>query len=250
MIVDVLPAPFRLIALDRVGSTNDEARRLAEEGAAADFLVVSAREQSQGRGRRGRSWVSPAGNLHCSVVLAIPGALGQAAQLGFAAAVALVDALSAVVPAGDFRCKWPNDVWAGNAKIAGMLLEPAGAGWLVLGLGVNVVAAPPIEAVERPAVALADLGYGGDAQAVLAAFCDHFGGWVGRWRGEGMAPIREAWIHRARGLGQAIIVRLEQETVSGQFAGLDGDGALLLDQAALGVRRIMAGDVFFPAEAR
>ena len=240
-----LPAPFSLLALDRVGSTNDEARRLALEGAAADFLVVTASEQTNGRGRRGRTWVSPAGNLHCSILLAI-GRLAEAAQLGFVAAIALTDALSTLLPTAEFRCKWPNDVLVNGAKVAGMLLEPAGEGWLVLGVGVDVAAAPPAEMVAYPAQSLADLGYGGDSVAVLAAFCAALGSWVECWRAEGFAPIRLAWLERCRGLGQPIVVRLEQDTVTGQFTGLDADGALLLDQGPLGVRRLMAGDVFFP----
>jgi len=245
MTVTGLPAPFRLLALGRVGSTNDEARRLALEGAAADFLVVSAKEQTSGRGRRGRTWVSPSGNLHCSTLLVI-GRLAEAAQLGFVAAVALVDALAGLLPDAEFRCKWPNDVLVNGAKVAGMLLEPAAEGWLVLGLGVDVASAPPADQVAYPAASLAGLGYEGDSLAVLAAFCAAFGPWVNRWRAEGFAPVRLAWLERCRGLGQPIVVRLEGDTVTGHFAGLDADGALLLDQAALGVRRLMAGDVFFP----
>ena len=245
MITNGLPAPFRLLALDRVGSTNDEARRLALEGAAADFLVVTANEQTSGRGRRGRTWVSPPGNLHCSTLLAI-GRLAEAAQLGFVAAIALVDALGGLCPGAEFRCKWPNDVLVDGAKVAGMLLEPAGEGWLVLGLGVDVASAPPADQVAYAAASLAGLGYHGDAGAVLAAFCAALGPWVARWRTEGFAPVRLAWLERCRGLGQPIVVRLEGDTVTGLFAGLDADGALLLDQAALGVRRLLAGDVFFP----
>jgi len=246
MTVRGLPLPFSLIALDRVGSTNDEARRLVPEGRAADFLVVTAREQTSGRGRRGRAWVSPPGNLHCSVLLEI-GALAEAAQLGFVAAVALVDALGGLVPGAEFRCKWPNDVLADGRKIAGMLLEPAGSGWLVLGLGIDVAAAPPPEQVAFPAISLAELGGLCNAEAVLAAFCADFGPWVRCWRERGFAPVRQAWLDRCRGLGKPISVRLETHTAEGLFAGLDADGALLLDQAAEGVTRFMAGDVFFPA---
>jgi BirA family biotin operon repressor/biotin-[acetyl-CoA-carboxylase] ligase len=240
----LLPAPFRVIARDNVGSTNDEARRLAEDGAAADFVVVTAREQSAGRGRRGRAWISPPGNLHCSLLLAAP-RLDVAAQLGFVAAVALVDALAGLVPGVEFRCKWPNDVLANGRKVAGMLLEPAGSGWLVLGLGVDVAVAPPDDAVMHPAVALAGLGYGGDADSVLAAFCGAVAPWVARWRAEGFAPLRSAWMERAHGLGRSVEVRLDAGSETGVFAGLDDDGALLLDRDG-GRRRIMAGDVLFP----
>lgn len=240
-----LPAPFGHLGLDSVGSTNDEARRLALSGAAADLLVVSARRQSAGRGRRGRLWVSPEGNLHCSTLIRID-SLASAAQLGFAAAVAVVDALSGLLPDVTFTAKWPNDVLANRRKCCGMLLEPAGAEWLVLGVGIDVAAAPPPEGLVYPAIALADLGYRGSADEVLAGFCAAFGHWLEVWRKDGFAPIRAAWLERARGLGEPVVVRLEGETLTGTFAGLDEDGGLLLDQAAQGSRRILAGDVFFP----
>lgn len=240
-----LPAPFSHLRLDSVGSTNDEARRLALSGAAADLLVVSADSQTAGRGRRGRNWVSPAGNLHCSTVLAID-SLASAAQAGFVAAIAVVDALSRLVPAATFTAKWPNDVLVNRRKCCGMLLEPAGADWLVLGLGIDVAAAPPPDGLLYPASALAEFGYRGDAEEVLIAFCAAFEPWLARWRAEGFAPIRTAWSERARGLGEPVVVRLEGETLTGTFAGLDDEGGLLLDQPAHGIRRILAGDVFFP----
>ncbi len=238
-----LPAPFRLVGLDVVGSTNDEARRLALSGSAADLLVVTARRQTAGRGRRGRAWVSPEGNLHASVLIAIDD-LARAAQLGFAAAVALAEAFAELV-AADFRCKWPNDVLMDGRKVAGMLLEPAGQGWLILGFGVDVAECPPPDAVMYPAAALAHAGYAGTAADVLAAACRRLGPWVARWRAEGFAPVREAWMARARGVGQPVVVRLEGETLTGVFAGLDEQGALLLDAGST-VQRIMAGDVYFP----
>lgn len=248
--VSKLPTPFRLIRLDSVGSTNDEARRLALSGAAADLLVVSAIQQQQGRGRRARPWISPAGNLHCSTLIRLNGDLGTAAQLGFAAAVALVDAFRTLVPDAAFTCKWPNDVLAegsgGRGKCCGMLLEPVGRDWLIVGVGVNVVAFPPPGELLYPATSLAELGYGGDDLEVLAAFAEHFGPLVGEWRRDGFAPVREAWLHRARGVGEPVVVRLEGETLTGLFAGLDAEGALLLDQPSHGLRRIMAGDVYFP----
>ncbi|MGE5516137.1 MAG: biotin--[acetyl-CoA-carboxylase] ligase [Bacteroidota bacterium] len=256
----ILPVPFSLIRLDGVGSTNDEARRLALSGAAADLLVVSAIHQSEGRGRRSRPWISPAGNLHCSTLIRLDGNLGTAAQLGFAAAVALVDTFRTLVPGAAFTCKWPNDVLANGpgagaggaagvmitGKCCGMLLEPVGREWLIIGIGVNVVAAPPPGELLYPAASLAELGFGGTDLDVLAAFADHFGPLVREWRRDGFAPIREAWLHRARGIGEPVVVRLEGETLTGLFAGLDAEGALLLDQPSLGLRRIMAGDVYYP----
>lgn len=248
-----LPDPFELLALEQAGSTNDEARGLAERGAARDLLVVTAKTQTAGRGRRGRTWVSPAGNLHASLLIRQTGPLARSAELGFAAAAALAGALADLVPTADFRCKWPNDVMvaggpdAPNAKICGMLLDSASDGWLVLGLGVNVAAAPPPEQVMQPATALADLGWSGGPEAVLTEFCRRFWPLLAAWRAEGFAPVRRAWLERALGLGETAVVRLETETLTGRFDALDDDGALVLDQGPAGRRRILAGDVFFPA---
>lgn len=239
-----LPAPFRPVRLDSVGSTNDEIRRLALSGAAADFLVVSAIQQSAGRGRRGRVWVSPAGNLHFSVLLKIQ-SLASAAQLGFAAAVAVVDSLTELVPGPKFTAKWPNDVLMDGRKVAGMLLEPIAEDWLIVGIGIDVAEPPPPDAVLYPAAALVHAGFGGTDMDVLAAFCRHFAPRVKAWREGGFAPLRDAWIERARGIGAPVVVRLDTETLTGVFAGLDEEGALLLDAGSC-VRRVMAGDVYFP----
>jgi BirA family biotin operon repressor/biotin-[acetyl-CoA-carboxylase] ligase len=241
-----LPAPFSHVGLDSVGSTNDEARRRVEDGTAADLLVVTAARQTAGRGRRGRVWESPEGNLHASFALAIRRPLSEAAQIGFVAALSLAEALDEVVPGHDVRCKWPNDVLIDGRKVAGMLLESAGDGWLVLGIGVDVADRPAPGETLYATMALAELGYGGDTAQVLTALCRHFGPWLARWRSEGFAPIRAAWLMRARGLGEAAVVRLEAEMLTGVFAGLDEEGGMLLDQGEAGIRRVLAGDVFFP----
>jgi BirA family biotin operon repressor/biotin-[acetyl-CoA-carboxylase] ligase len=242
MIIRDLPAPFSLSWRDSVGSTNDEARRLVRNGAAADLLVVAAASQTAGRGRRGREWVSPPGNLHCSILIRLDRPLAEAAQTGFAAALALCEALSELAPA-EFSCKWPNDVLCDGRKIAGMLLEPEDD-WLVLGLGVDVAEAPT--ETLYPAISLAAAGASADAGAVLAAFCRRFLPWLERWRAEGFAALRQPWLARARGLNEPMVVRLEGETFTGTFRGLDEQGALLLDQGAGGIRRVLAGDVYFP----
>lgn len=241
-----LPAPFTHWGLDVAGSTNDEARRRVENGTAADLLVVTARRQTSGRGRRGRTWESPEGNLHASFILRVERPLAEAAQLGFVAALALAEALEDLLPGHDFRCKWPNDVLADGRKVAGMLLESVGPGWVILGLGVDVAVAPPAgEALYAP-VALAELGYAGGVGEVLAALCRRLEPRLALWRAEGLAAIREGWLARARGLGESALVRLEHETLTGLFVGLDADGAMLLDQGTAGMRRVSAGDVFFP----
>jgi BirA family biotin operon repressor/biotin-[acetyl-CoA-carboxylase] ligase len=238
-----LPDAVALHALDRVGSTNNEALRLAQEGA-PDFTLVWAKEQEAGRGRRGRTWQSPQGNLYTSMVLrpALPPA--QAALGGFAAALAVAEAVEQLVPGLAAQVKWPNDVLVDGAKIGGILLESAGieAGimtGLVVGVGINLASAP--KATPYPATFLSAKGQPVFAEDALQAYVWAMVSWVAGWRQMGFAPIRQAWLSRARGLGQNIRLQTETGAAEGIFQGLDEDGALLLADG----RRFLAGDVFF-----
>lgn len=245
--VPLLPDRFRLVRYDRLGSTNDEAKSLARAGSAEGTLVW-ADEQTAGRGRRGRAWVSPPGNLYMSLVLRPEGSAAAAAQLGFVAALGLGEAITELAgPALELRYKWPNDLLADGRKLAGILLESETSAndqvdFVVLGIGANLASAP--SGVEYPATSLAEQGFPGvTPPLLLEAFARHFDEWVQRWRFEGFAPIRAAWLMRASGIGEAIRVRLERNTLLGRFHDLDNDGALLLDGTE-GRRRIAAGEVF------
>jgi BirA family biotin operon repressor/biotin-[acetyl-CoA-carboxylase] ligase len=242
-----LPAGYRLVSCDTVASTNDEAKRLARAGAAAG-TVVWAMQQTAGRGRRGRRWLSPAGNLHATFVLTPDVAAGRAAQLGFVATLAVGDALRRVIPdPGRIAYKWPNDVVIEGRKIAGMLIESeigeSGVlALLVVGIGINLAVAP--SDTEFAATSVAALG--GDAPApgvMLEILAARFHDWLTRWRAAGFAPIRTAWLAGAASLGQQIRVRLDDTELRGRFRDIDREGSLLLD-TAVGMRRISAGDVF------
>lgn len=238
-----LPAAYRLLSFDTVGSTNDEAKRLARAGAEAGALVW-AREQSAGRGRRGRRWVSPPGNLYLSLVLRPACPASRAAQLGFVAALAVGDTLAAL---DRLFYKWPNDVLVAGRKIAGILLESEmGSGgalaFLVVGVGVNLASAP--EDAELPATSVAiETGTAPSPVTALEAFARHFELWLERWRRDGFAPVRSAWRARAVGLGGPIRVRLDNTTLAGRFIDIDEEGALLLETGGER-RRIAAGEVF------
>ncbi len=245
-----LPPAYRLVALDSVGSTNDEARRLAAEGA-EDGTLVWAREQTGGRGRRGRHWESLRGNLFVSLVLRPQCSLAEAAQRGFVAALGLGDAIGSVAPPLiEVTYKWPNDVLVNGRKAAGILLESQGTensdcDWLFLGVGANLVSFP--EDTEFPATSLRFEGCPPEVTevALLEAFGKYFLAWVNRWLEEGFAPIRKGWRNHAHGLGEEARVRLAREEISGVFKDLDEAGALILAQAD-GERRVTAGEVYFP----
>lgn len=244
-----LPEGCTLVALAQTGSTNDEAKSLAANGA-ADGTVVWAREQTAGRGRRGREWVSPAGNLYLSMLLRPGRPPVESAQLSFVAAVALGDAIAEFLPGhAELNCKWPNDVLVNGRKVAGILLESSGAAtgqatdWVVVGCGVNIAGHPPDTLY--PATDLAAEGASAaSVEAVLEHFLESFFRWRDRWMEAGIAPVRAAWLARAAGLGRDITVRLPHREIRGRFVDMDRDGALLLEGPG-GVREtISAGDVF------
>ena len=246
-----LPSFCTLVHLSEIGSTNDEAKARAEAGAPAGTLIWADR-QTGGRGRRGRAWHSPPGNLYCSLVLRPTCSAAVAAQLSFVTALGLGEGLSACSPSrAVLRYKWPNDVLLSGRKVAGILLEsqPDSRGaldWLVIGVGVNVRTDPPAAAVDFPATSLHAEGFSDvEPAAVLAAFATSFALWFDRWQQHGFAPVREAWLAAAAGLGQSIEVRLPHETLAGRFADLDGDGALVLDSDGRS-QSIAAGAVYFP----
>jgi BirA family biotin operon repressor/biotin-[acetyl-CoA-carboxylase] ligase len=246
MTTEALPAPFRLIAYETIGSTNDELKRLAREGA-GEGLVITAARQTAGRGRRGRSWTSPSGNLYSSILLRPQCRAAKAAQLGFVAALGVADAIGELAPVVGLRYKWPNDLLANGKKVSGILLETEMVSgdqpdFVILGIGINLVSSP--RDTPYPATSLAEEGAPRITPArMIAALIRHFAGWLTIWQQDGFAPIREAWLGRAAGLGEPIQVRLERDTLHGRFVDLDNDGALLLDMPS-GSRRVAAGEVF------
>jgi BirA family transcriptional regulator, biotin operon repressor / biotin---[acetyl-CoA-carboxylase] ligase len=240
-------AAYRLVLRETVGSTNDEAKQLAREGA-TEGTVVWALAQTAGRGRRGRFWFSPRGNLYASLVLRPACPPDRAAQLGFVAALAVSDALREQVPdLGPLACKWPNDVLASGRKIAGVLLESEmskgeNLDFLIVGVGINLVSSPTDAAF--PATSIAGEGHAPPtAKLALEAFVRHFAAWAQRWKAEGFSSVRNAWRMRAIGFGEQIQVRLDTATLQGKFIDIDQQGTLLLETEGE-LRRISAGDVF------
>ena len=234
----VLPDGWTLVALDTVGSTNDEAAQLADSGA-PEGTVVWSREQTGGRGRRGRVWASPVGNLYTSTILRPDCPAQRAAELGFAAALAVAD----IVPAGrEVRVKWPNDVLVDGGKIAGILLESAigqtgQVQHVVAGIGVNVGFAPQLPEMRYPGSAL-----GGSIEAALEKLAAALAARLAEWRREGFETVRAAWLAKAGPIGAEVDVKLGEGLVRGRFAGLDREGALLLDTAT-GPRKIVSGEL-------
>jgi BirA family transcriptional regulator, biotin operon repressor / biotin---[acetyl-CoA-carboxylase] ligase len=239
---------FRIEQVAEIDSTNEACRLRALAGEAAG-LVIRADRQTAGRGRRGRSWNSPAGNLYASLLLRPDRPVSEAAALGFAAVMAMGDVAEALLPqTAQVRHKWPNDLLIDGRKVSGILLE-AQPGFLVLGVGVNITSHPadtPYPATGLVAEGAAPIS----PQGLLDRLLTTFGPLHDRWEADGFAALLPAWRRRAAGLGEAVEVRLERETLSGIFKDLEPDGTLRLALAGGTERRIAAGDVYFPATWR
>jgi BirA family biotin operon repressor/biotin-[acetyl-CoA-carboxylase] ligase len=241
-------AEYRLVSFESAGSTNAEALARLRAGERGPLWCVTA-HQTAGHGRRQRAWISPPGNLACTVIEMLRTDQAQAATLGFAAGLALEAALRQVSgEAVSFRLKWPNDVLANGAKLAGILIEaeatPEGLA-AVIGIGVNVVAAP--EGMPYPAVSLKVLGIVTDAPTLFAALSDAWAEWFALWdRGRGFAAIRARWLARAAGVGQPIEVRQGERVIEGVFETIDEAGRLIVSHGD-GVTTVAAGDVYFGA---
>jgi BirA family biotin operon repressor/biotin-[acetyl-CoA-carboxylase] ligase len=232
---------------EELGSTNDRAKELAEEGAEHGEVVI-AESQTAGRGRRGRTWASPPRkNLYFSVVLRPELPPSRASELTLVASVALCDALrQAGVEAG---IKWPNDLLASGKKIAGVLTElaaePDRVHWIVLGAGVNVNARPEDFPEELRASATSVLIERGQPapRALLAAAClTAIEEWVDRHAEEGFGLVRDAWRERSVTLGCEVRVNADGREIAGTAEDIDESGALLV-RGPSGVERILAGDV-------
>jgi BirA family biotin operon repressor/biotin-[acetyl-CoA-carboxylase] ligase len=239
---------FRIEQVAEIDSTNEACRLRALAGEAAG-LVIRADRQTAGRGRRGRSWNSPEGNLYASLLLRPARPVSEAAALGFAAVTTMGDVAEALLPtAAEVRHKWPNDLLINGRKASGILLETQ-PGFLVVGIGVNIMSHPmdtPYPATDLIAEGAAPLSPQMLLERVLAALAPLYD----QWEADGFASLLPAWRRRAAGLGEPIEVRLERETLSGLFKDLEPDGTLRLVLADGTERRIAAGDVYFPATRR
>ncbi len=237
--------------LGEVDSTNSEAARLAPRLTQPTWIF--ARRQTAARGRRGREWVSPEGNFAATLVMRPGGDPAGAALRSFVASFVLAEALDVIAgPGAVIALKWPNDVLLNGGKVAGILLESTGQGGsvshLAVGIGVNLVAAPPAEAVEPgalvPVSLMGETGVRIAPETLLDVLAAAFARWEAQFVTYGFGPIRTAWLARAAKLGQRITARTVGETIEGTFETVADDGALVL-ATAQGRRLVPAADVFF-----
>jgi len=216
-------------------STNDDAKKAAENGA-AQGTVFWALQQKAGRGRHGRAWESPEGNLYFSMILRPKVSVSEWGKYGMLASLAVAEALQLA----EIQLKWPNDVLVRGKKISGILLE-AGEGWLVIGIGINVASCPA--APLYPATCIAEECGSCQLKSLLLQVLEAVSKWSDLFDLKGFACVRDAWLGLAR--KGDMRVRLPQGEISGRFAGVDDNGNLLLLAQDGGKRVIHTADVFF-----
>jgi BirA family biotin operon repressor/biotin-[acetyl-CoA-carboxylase] ligase len=232
---------------ETLGSTNDEARRLAAAGAPEGTLVV-AETQTAGRGRAGRPWHTPAGaGLALSLVLRPALRPAQSPRLMMLAGLAVAEAAEPLVTR-PVTLKWPNDLLVGGQKAGGILVESGLLGdWLdfaVMGIGLNVSAAPPPEGLLFPATALQDPNATPlDRVLVLRAILERVEALYPLLVGEGGGTLRERWAARLAWLGEAVTVRGPEGEWTGIAEGVMEDGSLRLRLASGERRHVAVGDV-------
>ncbi|MDG1376512.1 MAG: biotin--[acetyl-CoA-carboxylase] ligase [Yoonia sp.] len=246
--MDLWPDGVDRVILDSVDSTMSEAARCAASITRPTWIM--AQSQTAARGRRGRAWVTPAGNLNATLLFKPKATSAQAAQRSFVAANALYQALALYVPSEKLSLKWPNDVLLKGGKVAGILLESSGQGglvdWLSIGVGVNLQHIP--EAVQDAAFAPTSLKAAGGMDVApadfLAALAQAYADQEGIYLRQGFGQIREMWLKNAARLGEVITARTAREEISGIFDTIDADGNLVLISGQ-GRQAIPAADVYF-----
>ncbi len=239
----------RIHHYDELESTNDEAHRLADAGALHGEVVI-AEAQTQGRGRRGRTWVAPRGKaLTFSIVLrpAIPAT--RAPEITLVAAVAVAEA-ARELGAPSARIKWPNDVECKGRKIAGLLTElraePDRVRHAILGVGFNLTLQTNDFPDELRAAATSLLLESGERiprPVACARLLEHLEEWLSLHEAEGFLPVADRWRELSSTLGRKVRITGAGETVEGDAFDLANDGALLLRGEGGAIVRVVAGDV-------
>lgn len=235
-----------VIRFDEIDSTNEEARRRTLAGDLGPCWLV-ARKQSAGRGRLGRQWDSPEGNLFATALFTYPRQAAEAALTCFAAGLAVLDAAEACgVDTKAAGLKWPNDLVVGTAKLAGILIETGSAHgqlWMAAGFGVNVATAPA--RADRPTECLANLpsGRGLTSDQLVVALDTAFRARLANLLDLGFEPTRTAWLARAAYINQRVALTIHTGRLEGVMTGLGPDGALDVRLDSGDVTHVRAGEI-------
>ncbi len=238
----------RLYYFPELDSTNNYARALAE-GGAPEGVIVIAEQQTQGRGRLARRWLSPPGvNLYCSIILRPTLAPARAPQITLMAAVALTEAIAAFSPV-PAAIKWPNDILAGGKKLAGVLTEAVADArqvqWVILGIGVNLnytLQTMPQEIRERATSLSILAGRRISREDFLRRLIQDLDRCYAILEDQGFPALAPKWDARFDLRGRNVRVDMTDRSMVGRALGIDPDGLLIIESSGR-LERIVAGDV-------
>lgn len=243
---------YEFLTFDTIDSTNSEAKRLVHKGISSNF-VISALEQTEGRGRNGKIWESRIGNLYMSILLDSTTFYDRQSDLSFVTAIALYESVLEVTNSEktlDITIKWPNDILVNRSKISGILLESMKYNhrhYLIIGIGVNIDFAPSL--CNKETIAISDFNIHNILpNDMLRIIMKHFAYYYNLWNIEGFSMIRQLWLDRAFIKGNVITVSDGLTKTSGTFYDIDENGALILKLSSGSLRLFSTGDVFFGSD--
>jgi len=229
-------------------STNAIAADYARSGTSSPIWIVGG-TQSGGKGRKGRTWVSEAGNLYASLLFAPAITPGSLSALPFLTALAVRNALIKLgVDAGAIQCKWPNDILLGGRKVCGILIESSARSaerldYVVIGIGINLKHSPA--EAQFKATSLNDhLNAEITPRMALNAVASCLREGLDAWDTNEFEPIRAEWTNCAWGLGKIRRINTATEAFDAKLVGLDGQGGLLVQLENGTERQIVAADIF------
>lgn len=225
--------------LEQTTSTND---------AIAEFLsrvqapcILSAKTQTNGRGRLGRTWQAGNGNLYVS--FAYPILPSHISHFALLSGLAVAQTLKSFAPNMTFQIKWPNDVLVQNQKIAGILFEKAFDNYWIMGIGINITETPALTNAPYQAASLKDLDIKAERLDVLKKLVMEFDTLQDLYESQGFTKIKNWWLDNAYNRGKKIAIKQNNKTFSGIFQTIDDAGCLLLETDS-GIQKFLAGDVF------
>ena len=232
---------WQWVDYDILNSTNDEAKKLIN---ASSRIVVTAKKQTAGRGRFGHTWIGLEGNLFMSL------GFGWDAKntniLSLISSLAVLNSVKKYAPNLDIMLKWPNDVLVNNCKISGILLEIVAPSKVVVGIGINISAAPNLEDnTAYKAACLKEHGIIVERAEFMRTFLQKFDEITGIYQKSGAQKIIDMWLGCAHKIGKEITVRSGKTQICGEFMGLDKHGLLLLKTSDKDIKTISAGDIYF-----
>lgn len=244
---------FSMHHFDEIDSTMNAVRDyIINNPLKSHGYLVQADLQTGGRGRYGRQWISPKGNLYFSLCLTPGVNLTKASELSFVVCLAIGEALQEILPKKTkMLYKWPNDILIDDLKICGILLEANTnlkneLQGIIIGIGLNCLHFPKSETLV-PATSLVDRGVSAhetDPKKMLDRILHKISFFYDYWQKNGFQHIRELWLERAKGLNEPIKIRLDQKELTGIFRDLDAQGALIVETEKETIK-VTAGDVYF-----